>query len=72
MDICSRVQLSGRLYELIHEIIITLASDSGFSKAEIQIVVEKFFVVGAAIENYGESSVGVDSSTESCEDEFSN
>ena len=70
MNVSSRIELPGRLYESVDEIIVLLASGSRFTKTEVEIVVEELFVIGSAIEDYGEGSVGMYSSAECGKDEL--
>lgn len=70
VDVGSWVEFSSRLHECINKIVILLASSSWFSEPEIQVIIEKLFIIGTAIEDNWQSSVRMDSSTERCENQF--
>lgn len=70
VDISSRVKFSRRLHESVDEIIVLLASGSRLTKAKVEIIVEKFLVIGSTVEDDGEGSVRMYSSAECGKDEL--
>lgn len=47
MDVGVRETLACYLNELVHEFVILLTTDPGLSKTQIQLIVEKFLVLGS-------------------------
>lgn len=50
------------------EVVVALAADAFMALAEVELVVEKFFVVGAAVEDHGKGAVGVDAGAKGVDD----
>jgi len=70
MDVSTRIQLSRRLNECVDEIIVLLSTYTLLLESEVDIVVEKFFIVCSAVENNGERTVWVDAGAESGQDQL--
>jgi hypothetical protein len=58
------------LDEGIDEFVVFFSTCSRLLEAEIEFIVEQFFIVRPAVEDYGERSVGMDAGAECCKDEL--
>lgn len=63
MDICTRIQLSGRLDEGIDKFVILLAANSLLAETKVEVVFQKARIVSAAVEHDGQCPGGMDAGT---------
>ena len=70
MDVGTRIQLPRRLNECIDELVVLLSTNALLLEPEIQVVIQKLFVVCSAIKNNSQCSVGMNASTEGCQDQL--
>lgn len=64
MDVSSREQLPSSFDKCLDEIVVLFASYSTLMETEIELIVEQILIVRAAVYDYRESSVGMNTSAE--------
>lgn len=63
VDICTRIELSGRLDEGIDEFFVLLAANSLLAETKVEVVFQEALVVSAAVEHDGQRPGGMDAGT---------
>ena len=63
VDVGSGEQPTSRIDKCINKLVISITPNSLLAKAQIEWVVEQFFVVCAAVEDDGKCTIGVESRT---------
>ena len=72
MNVSLWIQRASRLHKRVDKLVILLPTNSRLFQTQIEFIVEKFFIISPAVENYREGSVWVDSSTERRQDQLGN
>jgi hypothetical protein len=72
MDQSVRETIPRSLHELVDKSVVLLAAHTRVLQAEVLVVVQQVFVVGSAVQNYGQGAVGVDARAQRVQHQFRN